>query len=937
MLKKTNHLTRISALLLTCAVLLSFACSAVYAQPTAENADPLEKKENRVSVSAEKDYNDYLYTCTYNPGKQEVILSAEETVLSKDTVLPYVITVPEDGLYELKLSYGCLSTEDVVLSLLIDGAVPFSEADALEFPMYWINDPEDAGKCDKEGNEFAPGQILYDGEVSVVARNYTGSQEHPYRFALAAGEHTVELRVKKGSCLLKTVAFSAPENAASYVDPSATKVDVAPIVIEGESAQLKNDRTLIPLSNQSSVKLSPNHPTIGKLNYIGGSNSGTPGSELTWSFHVEQEGYYSLGYSFRQNTAIGSVAYRHLLIDGKTPFKEAERIPFKYADGWQYSSFSKDKVPYYFYLSSGDHTLTLRTTPGAIAEIYADMQKAVAGIGDLYVDITKIVGETVDANRSYELFKQIPNFNGKLEDIIAVLEATTEKLEELQEVNSGSTVSTIRNAVRIIRLMHDNPYSAHRHKASFYDSYTNLSALMSTMTSMPIDIDRIFFIGYGDDIRPAKVSFWKSLEFTFTRFISSFFNDYRTAGDSQDEGLTVWVNWGRDQAKALSNLIQDSFVREHNIDVDISIVNASLVQAIIAGKGPDVLLQMSRTEPVDLAMRGALVDLSEFSDFETVLNRFTDGSTVPYQFNDGVYALPDTQNFFMLFARTDILDKMGIAIPRTWDEFINATTLLQRNNLQVSLPYAQITGSGTVNAGVGGLSLYPTLLIQNGMELYNEQGTACLLAETPQIQVFADYTNWYTKYKILTTTDFFNRFRVGSAPLGVSSYTLYVQLQAAAPEIAGRWVVAPLPGTMKADGTVNNQSAGSGTGCAITKISNNPEGAWKFLKWWTSKETQLTYSNTLESVLGPLGRVNTSNLEALASMEWDDEMYALIDEQHHKVVEIPEIPGGYYTARGIDQVYWGVVEQGGKVAELMKKWGVIVNGEITRKRDEYVK
>ena len=72
-------------------------------------------------------------------------------------------------------------------------------------------------------------------------------------------------------------------------------------------------------------------------------------------------------------------------------------------------------------------------------------------------------------------------------------------------------------------------------------------------------------------------------------------------------------------------------------------------------------------------------------------------------------------------------------------------------------------------------------------------------------------------------------------------------------------------------------------------------------------------------------------------MEWDDEMYSCIDEQHRKVVEIPEIPGGYYTARGIDQVYWGAIEQGGRVAELMKKWGEIVNAEIARKRDEYVK
>ena len=184
--------------------------------------------------------------------------------------------------------------------------------------------------------------------------------------------------------------------------------------------------------------------------------------------------------------------------------------------------------------------------------------------------------------------------------------------------------------------------------------------------------------------------------------------------------------------------------------------------------------------------------------------------------------------------------------------------------------------------------------------------------------------------------DFYNRFRIGSAPLGVASYTLYTQLKAAAPEIEGRWSVYTIPGTLKEDGTVDYSSAGSGTGCSITKLSEKPEKAWEFLKWWTSAEVQTRYSDNLESVLGYLGRVATANVESLNSMVWDEETKAVLSKQLEKVVQIPEIPGGYYTARGIDQAFWSVVEQNEVPTDALLKWGEIVNGEILRKRQEYI-
>ena len=82
-----------------------------------------------------------------------------------------------------------------------------------------------------------------------------------------------------------------------------------------------------------------------------------------------------------------------------------------------------------------------------------------------------------------------------------------------------------------------------------------------------------------------------------------------------------------------------------------------MIQGILSGNGPDLCLHMQRTAPVNYAMRGALYDLTKFKDYSEVIKRFNRTATVPYQYRDGVYALPDTQSFYLMFARDDVLMK----------------------------------------------------------------------------------------------------------------------------------------------------------------------------------------------------------------------------------------------------------------------------------------
>ena len=287
-----------------------------------------------------------------------------------------------------------------------------------------------------------------------------------------------------------------------------------------------------------------------------------------------------------------------------------------------------------------------------------------------------------------------------------------------------------------------------------------------------------------------------------------------------------------------------------------------------------------------------------------------------------------------MYYRKDILDEYNIEIPKTWEDYEGAARLLMRNNMSVSLP-ATIAVDATTAGGVGTNNIYPSLLAQHDVSLYAENGKSTNLLSADAMMIFEQWTNYYNKLKVPVNINFYNRFRVGTTPIGIGSYAVYTQLKAAAPEIKGLWGIAPIPGTVQADGSISHASAGGGTGCSILKNSKNPEYAWEFIKWWTSADTQLNYSNNIESILGPTGRVSVSNIEAFKSLDWEDEDLEELLTAWKQVKEVPEYPGSYYVARSIYQAFWNVVNENKNPKDMIIEFGKEADDEIARKWKQY--
>ena len=185
--------------------------------------------------------------------------------------------------------------------------------------------------------------------------------------------------------------------------------------------------------------------------------------------------------------------------------------------------------------------------------------------------------------------------------------------------------------------------------------------------------------------------------------------------------------------------------------------------------------------------------------------------------------------------------------------------------------------------------------------------------------------------------DFYNRMRTGVTPIGIGGYELYMRLLVAAPELMGKWNIAPIPGTLLDDGTIDRSAVGGATGQSviITEQSDHPEESWEFLKWWTSTEAQVNFGREIEALLGPAARWNSANLEAFDSLPWNQARIQVIKEQLAWNREQPVVPGGYYTGRHLENAFTRTVMMGINPRDSLEEAVEDINRELRVKQEEF--
>lgn len=893
-----------------------------------------------------KDYDpasvtDAQITVTTVDGENDVMQWANQ-----EGSVSWTVNIPETGVYNIKMIYEALesNTNDVEFSLLIDGESPYATASRITLSKRWINESEI--KQDSRQNDIRPGQISTPCWQETPLEDIDGLFNEPLEFYMEAGEHTITFESEKAEFAVKSFIFYQYEAPAAYTAPSdsdLTQAQGQKITLEGETAAYKSSRTLYPTADKSSYLTSSangSSPTKTRYNTIGSGSWTQSTQTVTWEFNVDKAGYYKIGIRGRQDQMRGMYSNRRLYVNGEVPCLEANQIKFYYDTDWSITTpKSENGDDLYFYLQAGTNTISLEAVPGEIGEIMGNLDELVYNINSYYRQIRQITGPDPDEYNNYMIDTAIPSIVPDFKEYAKTLRDKKAEIEKLSG-SGGTEAETLEKMAIVLDKCIKKPDLIPEMMSQIKDNITSVSSFVNQYREQPLEVDMIEVATSDQDFTSCDKSFFGSLGFGFKGFIGSFFEDYNALSDEDESAMECWVMLGRDNAEALQQLISSEYNPTAKTKINLKLVQGGIVEATFAGKGPDLALFMGGDFPIQLAARGVLTDLTTFSDFDEVKTRFADDATVLYQYNGGTYGLPCDQTFPMLFYRSDILSEYGIDPAtdlNTWDGLLNCLPTLQRNYLEVGLILPVITSTGgttQVSAITEPGNTFAMLLLQQGLNYYNEEQTKTTFDTQEAVNAFDTWTKFYTTYSFQQTYDAFTRFRTGDMPVVIQNYTFYNQLSVAAPEIKGCWGFQPVPGTVQEDGTINHAANSNGSGAIIFTKAADQEGAWDFIKWFTSTDAQVKYGNNIESILGTMGRYATANEEALQQLSWTTSEVNLLLDQLNSQVEIPIIPASYGVTRNVMNAFRAVVNDYDNARDTLFWYNKDINDEITRKLED---
>ncbi|MDF2906385.1 MAG: transporter, substrate-binding protein [Herbinix sp.] len=893
-------------------------------------------------------YTDFLEANTEENGQESATSEPRsgETVTDYDSRISvlnysdstdYVVNVNKAGLYKMVLDYKPMGNTlaDFNIDLKVNGNRTYDEMKNIVLPLYWSDETKEYPK-DRYKDEMAPNQISRTDWTSLPLYNNTYVSAEPLLFVLQAGENVITITNISGNGLgVGRLSVKAPAdhlpNYSDYRSLHEGELVSGLIKVDSNDYTLKNTTQAI-YTAENNPALTPHSSEYKKLNTITWTDAG---SEITYELNAPKDGYYHIAFHYRNGKEEFDV-FQTIRIDGEVPFAELQNYAFPATqNNWDNETLSDAKgKPYEIYLTAGSHALTLRAEQEPIVKAWHYAKLIGEHVSKLELDITKISGSALDKNRTWQMTRYLPLIPDYLEAYGTLIDAIKFMLQDdtPNGVNSA-LLSDLDKAMQFIDEMAEYPDEIALYKTNLTSGRDNsvlksVSNFASELVTQDFSLDMIYL--YGEEKLPKPraavlAALGNNLKTLFNTFVS---DKYHTENDP--EVLNVWVNRATTHVDLLQKMADTAFTPESGIKVKISIMPDAnkLTLGVAADEIPDVALGLGSHIPFELASRGALYDLTEFDDFWGIQSRFVPGGTVPYIFNEGIYAIPETLDFNALIYRTDIFDNIGLTAPDTWEDVTTILPTLQRFGMNFY---------HNISFGVGYKWYHQTapLIFQNNGKLFTEDGLRTAIDQPDAVKGIQALGDLFIAYSLQKEViSFFNSFRYGTLPVGIVSLNDYILIKNGAPELDGKWALSAYPGTKQEDGSVSRWYIANGTGGVIFKDSNKIQDAWTFLKWWTEYETQIDYTYTLRSTYGKTFVWMSSNIDAVADSPFEQEDKQIILEQIKWLRDVPRSPGQYMLERSISDIWNSMVNDGVSAQVAIDDKVIDINREIKKKMKE---
>ncbi len=914
-----------------------------------------------------------------------------------DGKLNWQVTIPSSGRYAIEIEYYPIgkNVSSVERVFYIDGKVPFSQARYLTISKSWAYDYEyadtDAGKedpffkTDLGGNELKPEAAPAPEWMKYQFSDSDGFYHGAFEFYFNNDgqenvTHTISLGAAREAMAIKSIRLYPYVPAPSYSDVLASYIANgyqtagadAHIKLEAEKPYRVSDTSVYASNDRTSAVNSPSDPNKQMLNVLGANSYDTIGQWASYQFTPEKTGLYTISLRCKQDELAGMYTSRTVRLAGgkygdtlTVPFAEAYDARFNYDKAWQIATLSNGEEVFQFYFEAGvTYTVSFEVSLGTLSGIIEQVEASLGVINDCYLEILQLTGPDPDQYRDYKFERVIPQTLRNLLIEANNLEAVSQELTRLSG-SRGSHVATLDRVFFLLREMgRDNGDKIPENLSNLKSYIGTLGTWLNTSKQQSLMIDYIVVSGTEktetektfepklDPSYKANANFFESAGYEIVAFFQSFFTSYDQMGVTEkldtNTRVEVWIATGRDQASIWRSLVDSAFTSTdagRGIAIDLKLVaGGSLLPSVLAKKGPDTYIGMVASDAINYAIRSAVLPITEFTNAEPgILSEFNAAALDPLVMHGELYGLPETLSFPMMFYRKDVLANLNRDVPETWEEVLKLVPLFQSQNMQIGLTrnyhvflYQREGGDRWTYDGSAYSKTGKFAELMSDETFYPYFNYMRIAYDTDvALDAFRYMCRFYTDYSFPISFDSANRFRTGEMPIVIAdAVSMYNQLTVFATEIRGLWMFTDVPGTERADGSINRTVTASVTATVMMNGVRDRAATWKFMGWQVGSDVQAEYGNSMVSLIGPAAKYNTANMAALEKMSWTTEEYKNLYSQFNSIASVPNYPGSYIIDRYLEFAFLNANEGADPVEEL-RDYTKVINKEINRKRVEF--
>jgi ABC-type glycerol-3-phosphate transport system substrate-binding protein len=319
--------------------------------------------------------------------------------------------------------------------------------------------------------------------------------------------------------------------------------------------------------------------------------------------------------------------------------------------------------------------------------------------------------------------------------------------------------------------------------------------------------------------------------------------------------LQVWGVF--DDRAAFEEAIR-SFKQQTKVDVQYRVFTFAeyergLVEALAAGEGPDVMmihhtwLGRFANKLVPMPSNLATADGAPLMTLQLYTDTFVDVAYFDLVRGNSIYAMPLYVDSLALYYNRDLLASAGIAQPpKTWKEFQDAVKALTVYDADRNITRAGAS-VGTARNINRASDILMMLMLQSGVRMTDDDGSSATFSRSVDnvnvgeqaLQFYTDFANPRNQtYTWNDSQDYsFDAFATERSAMMINYAHQISALTKAAPRL--NWGVAPIPQASSAESrTYANYWA-----LGVSKASQNPEWAWRFVHHVTAGPSNVSYLN----------------------------------------------------------------------------------------------